>query len=61
MTISIMLIGSILATVLSWVLIAVAIGIVMFGDDRAFVVGPLVATVAVSIFWAWQLGVIVFV
>lgn len=60
-SISLFLITSILASIAFWILICIGVAILMFGDDRAFVVGPVIATVSVLLWWLTFAGVIRFV
>ena len=46
-------------SILAWLLVSAATMVLMFGDDRAFWIGPLVATIAVAIFWCYWFGLIV--
>ena len=54
-------IGAIALSIVAWVLICVATMLFMFGDDSASIVGPVLATVLVALFWLIQTGVIRFV
>ena len=54
-------IGAIALSVIAWFLICLATMLFMFGDDKALIVGPFLATVLVVLFWLIQTGVIRFV
>jgi hypothetical protein len=46
-------------SILAWLLVSVATIVLMFGDDRAFWIGPSVATITVATFWCYWFGLIV--
>lgn len=61
-TVSLLWLSAISVSIIVWFLIAMAVSLFfMWGDDRAFIVGPLVATLALAIFWLTYSGVIQFV
>jgi uncharacterized membrane protein YjjP (DUF1212 family) len=61
MTISAFLICAVVLSVIAWSLTCATVLMLMFGDDRAFWVGPFLATVMVTSFWLHWFGMIEFV
>lgn len=58
MTIPLFLIVSIVGSAVVWAVISLAVALLMFGDDRAFVVGPVVSAVLVGLFWMFWFGLL---
>ena len=52
--------GAIAISIVVWFFLCVAVAMLMFGDDRAFFVGPVIATFVVALFWLVATGVIRF-
>lgn len=61
MTVSLTILGAIVGTIVVWFLLCILVALVMFGDDEAFVIGPIAATLLLLGFWLVKLGVITFV
>lgn len=59
--ISLTLVAAILGSILVWFMICIAVAALMFGDDRAFIIGPVVAASIVLFYWITYLGIVRFV
>lgn len=58
-TVSLFWLSAIGASIIAWFLIGFSVSVFfMWGDDRAFVVGSLVATSVLAFFWLTYFGVI---
>ena len=57
-TISTYLLVCVIASMIAWVLITLMVVLLMFGDDRAFIAGPAIASVAVGLFWIVKLKIV---
>ena len=61
MIVSLTILGWIVGTIVVWFLLCLIIALVMFGDDEAFVIGPIVASLLLLGFWLIKMGVITLV
>lgn len=61
MIVSLTILGYITASIVVWFLLCLMIALVMFGDDEAFVIGPIAASLLLLGFWLIKLGVITLV
>lgn len=52
------LIAAMATTVIGWFMFCGLVAVLMFGDDRAFVVGPVVATILCTLIWLVATGFI---
>ena len=53
-------ITAVMYSIVGWFAISAIIALMMFGDDRAFKIGPIIATIAVIGFWLLYSGVVRF-
>jgi len=61
MIVSLTILGWIVGTIVVWFILCLIIALVMFGDDEAFVIGPIVASLLLLGFWLIKMGVITLV
>ncbi len=61
MIVSLTILGWIVGTIVVWFLLCLIIALVMLGDDEAFVIGPIAASLLLLGFWLIKMGVITLV
>jgi len=57
MTISISIVAAVVVSIIAWILIFIVTAMLMFGNDRAFPVAAVVATVIVALYWLHSTGI----
>lgn len=60
-TVSLSIVAAIAISFIVWLFICAVVAMIMFGDDNAFVVGPVLATTIVFLYWVISLGAIRFI